>query len=108
MSWGRLAQALEKCADQYEKNERKIVDHYQQRRAVSATHWREHFSDKLKNALFIIYKIFPLPEEKNKDIIYHNYRNTACREMDLKVRKRQKRTGKRTVQDSGSEWRPSC
>lgn len=26
---GRLAQALEKCADQYEKNERKIVDHYQ-------------------------------------------------------------------------------
>ena len=37
-----------------------------------------------------IYKIFPLPEEKNKDIIYHNYRNTACREMDLKVRKRTK------------------
>ena len=42
-----------------------------------------------------IYKIFPLPEEKNKDIIYHNYRNTACREMDLKVRKRQKKNRKK-------------
>ena len=42
-----------------------------------------------------IYKIFPLPEEKNKDIIYHNYRNTACGEMDLKVRKRQKKSGKK-------------
>ena len=42
-----------------------------------------------------IYKIFPLPEEKNKVIIYHNYRNTACGEMDLKVRKRQKKSGKK-------------
>ena len=66
-----------------------------QRRAVSAARWREHFSDKLKNAFFFLYKIFPLPEEKNKDIIYHNYRNTACREMDLKVRKRQKKNRKK-------------